>query len=101
MIKKVTDKRNNIASSGLRSYLRSMTPAQCRAGRALLAWTQRELAEAAGVSDVTVRKFEGDRRSPHAGSLELLRQAFERAGVVMIEADSDGGAGVRFVQPRS
>ncbi|QZO02466.1 helix-turn-helix domain-containing protein [Chenggangzhangella methanolivorans] len=37
---------------------------QCRAARALLDWTQEELANAANLSLSTVRDFEKGRRTP-------------------------------------
>ncbi|MBZ9760334.1 helix-turn-helix domain-containing protein [Mesorhizobium sp. CA8] len=70
-----------------------MQPAQSRAGRGLIAWSQGQLAEAAGVSLSTVRDFEAGRRIPIANNMAAIRAALEGAGVVLIEAN-DHGAGV-------
>ena len=75
-----------------------MTAAQCRAARALLGMKQRELADAAGVAEQTIRQLELGRAASHAGTMALLRQAFEARGVVMVEKDEAGGAGVRFTE---
>ena len=72
-----------------------MTPAQCRAARGLIRWTQPDLAKAAGVSDVTVRKFENDQASPQRASLDVIRRALEGAGVIFIEENGEG-PGVRM-----
>lgn len=71
-----------------------LEPAQCRAARGLLDWTQRDLAEATSLSVLTVRSFEkgGDMRDSNR---TLLRLAFEKAGVEFI-AENGGGAGLRF-----
>lgn len=68
--------------------------AQCRAARALLDWTQGDLAEATGLSVVTIRAFEkgGDMRESNK---TLLLLAFEKAGVVLIP-ENGGGAGARL-----
>lgn len=76
-----------------------ITSAQCRAARALLDITQRELAEAAGLGESTVRDFEADRRTPYADSLALMRSAFEKSGVEFMgegETSDKGGPGVRL-----
>jgi DNA-binding XRE family transcriptional regulator len=75
-----------------------MEPMQCRAARALLAWTQEELATAAGVSGVTVRNFEGEITNPIPATLVVLQLAFEKAGVVFFDGDYSGrgGPGVRL-----
>jgi transcriptional regulator with XRE-family HTH domain len=73
-----------------------LTPAQCRAARALLDWTQERLAERAGVSRSTVRGFETGQHELHRGTATVIRQALEAAGVVLIEADADGGPGARL-----
>ena len=70
-----------------------MTPAQCRAARGLLDWTQDELAAKAAVSVVTVRNFEKGRSSPQRATLEVVRRALETAGV---ELTNGGQPGVRL-----
>jgi transcriptional regulator with XRE-family HTH domain len=72
-----------------------MTPAQCRAARGLLRWTQPDLAKASGVSDVTVRKFENEQATPQRASLQVMRQAIEAAGVIFV-AENGEGPGVRL-----
>jgi transcriptional regulator with XRE-family HTH domain len=72
-----------------------ITPAQCRAARGLLNWTQDDLAAKAEVGVVTVRQFEADKGSPRKATLSVIRQAFEYAGVVFI-AQNGGGPGVRL-----
>jgi DNA-binding transcriptional regulator YiaG len=74
---------------------RAVTPAQCRAARALLEWKQNELAEQSGVGIVTVHQFEAGATQPRRATLDVIRRAFERAGVVFIDQNG-GGAGVRF-----
>ena len=76
-----------------------ITPAQCRAARALLDWSQQQLAEASNVGNATIRNFEGGKSNPQAATLEVLQRAFERNGVIFV---SDGdtssiGIGVRIV----
>lgn len=60
-----------------------MTPAQCRAARAWLDWSQDDLAEKARVSQSTVRDFERGRRTPIANNLDALRRVFEENGVML------------------
>ena len=72
-----------------------ISPAQCRAARALLGWTQAELAARAEVSPGTVRGFECGRHDPHRATAAALRRALEEAGVAFLDPDEGGGAGVR------
>lgn len=75
-----------------------ITPAQSRAGRALVNWSQPELAAASGCSVSTIRDFETSKRVPIANNLAALRSALESAGVNFL-ADGeavDGGPGVRL-----
>jgi transcriptional regulator with XRE-family HTH domain len=72
-----------------------ITPAQCRAARGLLDWTQQELADAARVGVATVRLFEGSGAESRHATLAVLRQAFEVAGIEFID-ENGGGPGVRL-----
>ena len=67
-----------------------------RAGRMLLRWDQKTLAEAAGVAHVTVRRLEA-KPGPLVASqstIAKLRSALESAGIVFVE---DGeGQGLRL-----
>ena len=70
---------------------------QVKAARALVSWSQEQLAGAAGVSIPTVRRLEaqagvlGGRQETGA----KLRLALERAGIEFIE-ENGGGEGVRL-----
>lgn len=72
-----------------------MTPAQCRAARGLLDWTQTALAEVAGVGLSTVVDFERTRREVSNDRVAALRAALETFGVDFI-AENGGGPGVRL-----
>jgi len=68
-----------------------------RAARALLKWSQRELADTSGVALSTVADFENDKREPWGDNLAAIRRALEDAGVEFIQAKKGGkGVGVRL-----
>jgi transcriptional regulator with XRE-family HTH domain len=70
--------------------------AQVGAARALIGWSQAELAEAADVPLSSVDRFEtGAPDSVPAEAIEKMRAALESAGVAFI-AKNGGGAGVRL-----
>lgn len=71
-----------------------LTPSQCRAARALLDWTQGRVSEETGLSTVTIRSFEAG-RDARESNRRLLRLAFEKAGVIFIDANGEG-PGVRL-----
>lgn len=58
-----------------------LSPKQIRAARALLAWSQQELAKKAGVAGSTVADFERGHRTPVPNNAEAMRTALESAGV--------------------
>jgi transcriptional regulator with XRE-family HTH domain len=75
-------------------------PAQIRAARALLEWSQEELAAKAGVGLSTVRDVESQRRAlDTAGAAEICR-ALQNAGVIFVPGAPTAGPGVRFVAGR-
>jgi predicted transcriptional regulator len=75
-----------------------ITSAQCRAARGLLAWSQQQLADAAGVGVVTVHQLEAGTSEPRRSTLDVVRRAFEKAGVEFID-ENGGGPGVRLRTP--
>ena len=70
---------------------------QLKAARALLAWSQEELAAAADVSIPTIKRLEAQ-DGPLGGRSETgvkIRMALEKAGVEFID-ENGGGPGVRL-----
>lgn len=59
----------------------NLTPQQSRAARALLAWSQQDLAQKAGVATSTVADFERGRRTPVPNNADAMRTALEGAGI--------------------
>jgi predicted transcriptional regulator len=72
-----------------------ITPAQCRAARGLIDWSQMELAEHAGVGIVTIRQLEAGTHTPRRATFDVVRRALEAGGVEFV-AENGGGAGVRL-----
>ncbi len=72
-------------------------PAQCRAGRALLEWSQADLAHASHLGLSTIRDFEKGRRVPSHNNLAGIRRALEEAGVNFID-ENGGGPGARLLK---
>ena len=73
---------------------------QIKAARALLAWSQEELAAAADVSVPTIKRLEAS-DGPLGGRSETgekIRKALQVAGVKFID-ENGGGAGVRLRNP--
>lgn len=67
-----------------------LTPAQSRAARGLLDWSQTELAARSNLSESTVRDFEKGRRVPSPNNLAAIERAFEDAGVEITNGDKPG-----------
>ena len=68
-----------------------LSPPQCRAARALLNWSQEQLAKRSNLGLSTVRNFEAARTMPVHNNLAAIRTALEAAGVEFI-----GETGVRL-----
>ena len=72
-----------------------ISPAQSRAARALLGWSQDQLEAASKVAKKTIADFERGARSPYARTLSDVRSALEAAGIIFI-AENGEGPGVRL-----
>ena len=58
-----------------------LTPTLCRAARAILDWTQGELAQYAHIARSTLADFERGTRVPFRNNIIAIITAFEAAGV--------------------
>lgn len=72
-----------------------IAPAQIRAARGLLKWTQAMLAHRSGLSTVTLNMIENETVRPREGTLAAIRAALEGGGVQFLGADGSG-IGVRL-----
>ena len=71
-----------------------------KAARALVAWSQGDLAAASGVSEPTIARLESD-DGPIGGRADTSKKlvtALEKAGVEFI-VENGGGPGVRLRKP--
>jgi transcriptional regulator with XRE-family HTH domain len=73
----------------------AFTNAQCRAARALLNWTQDDLAAHSKITQKTIADFERGATHPHAQTLVQIAAAFEAAGIEFLNSDQPG---VRFTR---
>ena len=74
-----------------------LIPAQCRAARALLGWSQQDLERASRVAKKTIADFERGARNPFPRTLDDLIEALEKAGVEFTNQVTEVcGVGVRF-----
>lgn len=78
----------------------AIIPAQIRAARSLVNWSQQQLAEAAQVAISSVRDIEGERRAADVGTVSNVRRALENEGVEFLPSTSQFGPGVRLVGDR-
>jgi len=77
-----------------------ITPAQIRAARALIGWTQTDLAQASGVSEIAIKNLERGATDPRVSTVNNIQAAFDRAGIIFLDPGDtrDGGRGVRLTQ---
>jgi DNA-binding XRE family transcriptional regulator len=74
-----------------------ITSGQIRAARALLGWSQQQLADRAIVSVNAIARLEREQVDSRASTLAAVEKALLRAGVEFI-SPGDRGEGVRFAK---
>nr|WP_192355983.1 helix-turn-helix transcriptional regulator [Mesorhizobium mediterraneum] len=74
-----------------------LTPKHVRAARALLAWSQQDLAKAAGVATSTVADFERGQRTPVANNAQAIRGALEGADIRFLATGAVIGPAVPII----
>ena len=67
-----------------------VTPGQCRAARALIGWSQEQLASSSKVAKATIANFELGKRVPYDRTLDDISAALEAAGVEFTNGDEPG-----------
>jgi transcriptional regulator with XRE-family HTH domain len=70
-----------------------LSPAQCRAGRALLNWSQEDLVRRSKITKKTIADFERGATQPRPETLVRVLAAFEAAGIEFLDGN---GPGVRL-----
>lgn len=73
----------------------TISPAQCRAARAMLNWSQEELARKAQLARATIADFEREVRKPIINNLIAIQNALEIGGIEFI-TNQGSGEGVKF-----
>jgi len=71
-----------------------MTPEQSRAARGWLNWSQKDLAEKAGIAKNTVYGFERGQRTLTANNLASMRRAIEEAGIRLLFDETGAAVGI-------
>jgi transcriptional regulator with XRE-family HTH domain len=74
-----------------------LTPRHVKAARALLAWSQQDLAKVANVATSTVADFERGQRTPVANNALAIRAALEGAGIRFLPTGAVIGPAVPIV----
>ncbi len=78
-----------------------VTPRQIRAARALLGWSQQELADKAIISLNAVTRLERSEVDPRMSTVSALERALRKAGIEFLAEGPNWGEGVRLAKPSS
>jgi transcriptional regulator with XRE-family HTH domain len=81
------------------SFPSDLTPKHVRAARALLAWSQQDLAKAANVATSTVADFERGSRTPVANNAQAIRSALESANIRFLPTGAVIGPALPSITP--
>ena len=77
-----------------------ITPRQIRAARALLGWSQQQLADKAIVSLNAVTRLEKQKVDSRVSTLTAIQRALTKAGIEFLSANIKG-EGVRMRNPKA
>jgi transcriptional regulator with XRE-family HTH domain len=80
---------------------RHLLPAQVRAARALLGWSQQDLAKRANVAASTIADFERGQREPVANNLAAIGNALGQAGITFLPGGAIVGPVSRIPKPKA
>jgi predicted transcriptional regulator len=78
-----------------------ITARQIRAARALLGWSQQDLADKAIVSLNAITRLERGEVDPRLSTVTAVQKAITKAGVELIADDDRKGEGVRMARTGS
>jgi DNA-binding XRE family transcriptional regulator len=88
------------APMSLTAWQASITPAQCRAARALINWSKDQLEAASQVARKTIADFEREARQPYPRTLIAICTALKAAGIIFVDENGEG-PGVRLRKERA
>jgi transcriptional regulator with XRE-family HTH domain len=77
-----------------------ITPRQCKAARALLDWTQADLAEKAELTLDTVSRFEQSKSDTRGQAMISMEAAIRQAGIKLLSPEAGEGEGLRFASAK-
>jgi transcriptional regulator with XRE-family HTH domain len=77
-----------------------ITPRLCKAARALLDWTQADLAEKADVTMDTVSRFEQGKSDTRGNAMIAMEAAIRQAGIKLLQPENGEGEGLRFASAK-
>lgn len=97
MVSNLVFNTESINTAGHRVSIPKVSIEQVKAARALLRWSQNDLAERSGVSVPTIKRLEAQsgELGGRAETGSAIRSALEAAGVGFLD-ENGGGAGVRL-----
>jgi predicted transcriptional regulator len=75
-----------------------VTPRQIRAARALLGWSQQQLADRAIISVNALARLETGKADSRASTIQAIERALTKAGIEFLPK-GDRGEGVRMRRP--
>lgn len=88
--------QNNVLQPTRMIDMSILLASQCRAARAMLGLSQKELAQKAEVGSRTLADFETGTRSPHPRTLKAIRETLYSLGIIFLEAEGGLGPGLRL-----